>query len=128
MENKRNILQIRDKIEMMSKNYQIEAAVILDCIGHDLPIKGMEDVIFAVGTESSKKLSRIVDGLTDRHDLAMIAVHNDYVGDLPQKRLVQPYLDAIPDGAPHDPAPGARSVDGHRASQRRAARRVGWAR
>ena len=87
--------------DYLSKNYNIEAAVILDCIGHDLPINGMEDVIFAVGTESSKKLSRIVDdltnrhdnpsktwckrivdGLTDRHDLAMIAVHNDYVGDL----------------------------------------------
>ena len=29
MENKRNVLQIRDKIESMSKNYQIEVGRIL---------------------------------------------------------------------------------------------------
>ncbi len=84
----------------------ISAAVIMDLVGHDVPvpiagaslvIPTLPKLIFVTGAESHPALASIVEAAAGRvEDLPMIAALNDYVGDVSDHHIFRtndvPYL------------------------------------
>jgi len=72
------------------------AAVVLDLVGHAVPVPGIEDVVFMTGMESDPALERTVTGLAPIDGVRVVTAHNRYVGDMSDHhtfRLSQvPYL------------------------------------
>jgi len=75
---------------------EIHAGIVLDLVGHDVPIFGMEDLIFILGAESHRELSNILLNTSSPHGLKNIATLNRYVGDLSDHHILRernkPYL------------------------------------
>lgn len=73
----------------------IHAAVVLDLVGHDVPIEKRGDLLFITGAESDPDLSGVLGELTP-DDLRPVAVLNRYVGDLSDHHVFRvnqrPYL------------------------------------
>ena len=71
----------------------IHCAIVLDLVGHDVPIAGKEDLVFVTGMESDPGL--VLDGL-DRPGVRVQPVLNRYVGDLSDHHVFRknerPYL------------------------------------
>ncbi len=84
----------------------ISAAVIMDLVGHDVPvpisgaslvIPTLPKLVFVTGAESHPALASIVEAAAGRvEDLPMIAALNDYVGDVSDHHIFRindvPYL------------------------------------
>ena len=74
----------------------IHAAIVLDLVGHALPLPGIEDVVFVTGMESDPALERTIASLPPRGGLRLVTALNRYVGDMSDHhtfRLGQvPYL------------------------------------
>ena len=74
----------------------IHAAIILDLVGHDVPVKGLEDVIFITGSESDPGLEIAVRESEPTAKLRTVPTLNDYVGDLSDHHIFRtnerPYL------------------------------------
>ena len=72
------------------------AAIVLDLVGHAVPVPGIEDVVFMTGMESDPALERTVTGLAPIDGVRVVTAHNRYVGDMSDHhtfRLAQvPYL------------------------------------
>ena len=60
---------------------QIKCAIILDLCGHDVPIAGAENVLFATGAEYSGDLMQVVQK-ADTDELPMLMVRNQLIGDM----------------------------------------------
>jgi Zn-dependent M28 family amino/carboxypeptidase len=60
----------------------VHAAIILDLVGHDLPVKGMEDLIFLTGAESSLGVESAIRRCEPKFGLRTVPTLNSYVGDL----------------------------------------------
>ena len=73
----KNMGSIRLYEDVLSDRYNIEYALILDCIGHDLPINGIEDYIAVLGTESSKTISNVFKKIPDSKELTKLFIRND---------------------------------------------------
>ncbi|MDA1279665.1 MAG: M28 family peptidase [Chloroflexi bacterium] len=71
-------------------------AVILDLVGHDVPVPGMEDLLFVVGVESDPGLEKVLVQSEPPSGLRTVPTQNSYVGDLSDHHIFRknslPYL------------------------------------
>jgi hypothetical protein len=58
----------------------VHCAVVLDLVGHDVPVPGIEDLVFITGMESDPELVLDLDGISEA--VRVQPVLNRYVGDL----------------------------------------------
>jgi len=67
----------------------IHAGLVLDLVGHDVPMAGMEDLIFIFGAESHCALPELLLDTELPHGLRNIATLNRYVGDLSDHHILR---------------------------------------
>ncbi|MCF7808472.1 MAG: M28 family peptidase [Candidatus Marinimicrobia bacterium] len=74
----------------------IHAGLVLDLVGHDIPIDGMEDILFVIGAESHPAMAQVVAEVNPPPGLRNLATLNRYVGDLSDHHILReqgkPYL------------------------------------
>jgi hypothetical protein len=74
----------------------VHTAIILDLVGHDVPIRGMEDLLFVTGAESDPEWGGTLLYSEPETGLRTVPTLNDYVGDLSDhhvfRRNKTPYL------------------------------------
>ncbi len=75
---------------------KIHMGLVLDLVGHDVPMEGMEDLLFTFGAESHNCLADLLLDTKLPAGLRNIATLNRYVGDLSDHHVLrengQPYL------------------------------------
>ena len=74
----------------------VHAAIILDLVGHDVPVEGLEDLLFITGTESDPGLEMAVRHSEPESGVRTVPTLNSYVGDLSDHHIFRenerPYL------------------------------------
>ena len=60
----------------------IHCAIILDLVGHDVPVTGLSDLLLIFGMESDPGLERIVQNCAPTNAIRTVPTLNRYVGDL----------------------------------------------
>ncbi|NQV30028.1 MAG: M28 family peptidase [Candidatus Marinimicrobia bacterium] len=74
----------------------LHAGLVLDLVGHDVPLSGMEELLFIFGAESHRCMADIVLNADLPQGLKNIATLNRYVGDLSDHHILReegcPYL------------------------------------
>lgn len=74
----------------------IHCAIIMDLVGHDVPIPGLEDLIFITGMESDSGLESVVRGVEPTSGIRTVPTLNAYVGDMSDHHVFRtnsrPYL------------------------------------
>lgn len=74
----------------------IHAGLVLDLVGHDVPVEGLEDMVFIFGAESHQSLAKLLLETELPAGLRNIATLNRYVGDLSDHHVLrengEPYL------------------------------------
>jgi hypothetical protein len=75
---------------------EIACAIILDLMGHDVPIRGYEDLLFITGMESHSELEKALRETTVDGRIRIVPALNEYVGDLSDHHIFRvndvPYL------------------------------------
>ena len=75
---------------------EIHCAIIMDLVGHDVPVPGLEDLIFLTGAESDPDLPVIIKDAEPTSNLRSVPILNSYVGDLSDHHIFRtnerPYL------------------------------------
>jgi len=75
---------------------EIACAFILDLVGHDVPMAGIESSLFITGMESHQDLAAVVGCIADQPGLKTAAILNSYVGDMSDHHIFRyrdvPYL------------------------------------
>jgi hypothetical protein len=75
---------------------EISCAIILDLVGHDVPIGGFEDVIFITGMESHSSLEKVITSTPQDNRIRIVPTLNSYVGDMSDHHIFRvndvPYL------------------------------------
>ena len=75
---------------------KIGCAIIMDLMGHDVPIKGYEDLLFITGMESHSELETVIKQTDLGGGLRVIPTLNSYVGDMSDHHIFRvsnvPYL------------------------------------
>jgi Zn-dependent M28 family amino/carboxypeptidase len=75
---------------------EIACAVILDLVGHDVPIPGFEDLLFITGMESHSALEDVIKSTPENDRIRIVPALNEYVGDLSDHHIFRvndvPYL------------------------------------
>ncbi len=75
---------------------EIHAGLVLDLVGHDVPLPAMEELLFIFGSESHASLADLLTRIEPPSGLRHIATLNRYVGDLSDHHILrkngQPYL------------------------------------
>ena len=88
---------------------RVHAAVVLDLVGHALPVPGLEDLVFVTGAESDPGLVPAVRARLDDGGVRLVTALNHYVGDMSDHhafRLAKmPYLFLTCGRWPHYHAP-----------------------
>ncbi len=72
----------------------VHAAVVLDLVGHAVPVPGLEDLMFITGMESDPGLERVVTGLEQMGDLKIVTTLNEYVGDMSDHHIFTSFFPA----------------------------------
>ncbi len=76
--------------------HPIHAGLVLDLVGHDIPVEGMEELLFIFGAESHPDMADILTETQLPEGLKNIATLNRYVGDLSDHHILrengEPYL------------------------------------
>jgi hypothetical protein len=74
----------------------IDCAFILDLVGHDVPIPGLESLLFITGMESHQELERVLLHAAVDPRIKIVAASNAYVGDMSDHHVFRlhdiPYL------------------------------------
>lgn len=74
----------------------IHCAIVLDLVGHDVPVPGLEDMLFVLGMESDKDLADVIAKTSLPDGLRVAAVPNEYIGDMSDHHIFRvrrrPYL------------------------------------
>lgn len=87
----------------------VHCAVVLDLCGHDVPIPGLEDLIFVTGVESDRGLQRVARRTWPASGLRAVLTLNRYIGDLSDHHVFRvnrrPYLFLSCGRWPHYHAP-----------------------
>lgn len=60
----------------------IHCALIMDLVGHDVPVPGLEDLLAITGTESDPGLQEVLSAVQGAEGLRLVPVLNRYVGDM----------------------------------------------
>ncbi len=75
---------------------EIHAGLVLDLVGHDVPMAGMNDLLFIFGAESHSRMAELLLKSELPEGLRNIATLNRYVGDLSDHHILRekekPYL------------------------------------
>jgi hypothetical protein len=75
---------------------EIHCALVLDLVGHDVPLPGLEDLIFLTGIESDPGLAGVLRECESAVDQRFVPTLNRYVGDLSDHHVFRvrrrPYL------------------------------------
>ena len=70
--------------------------MILDLVGHDVPVSGLEDLLFVMGMESDEALEAVIQTVKLDPEIRMLPTLNRYVGDLSDHHVFRanqvPYL------------------------------------
>ena len=78
------------------RNTEIHCALIMDLVGHDVPINNFEDLLFITGIESQQALSECLLHTPPPESLRPIPILNSYIGDLSDHHVFRlnhvPYL------------------------------------
>ncbi len=76
--------------------HSIHAGLVLDLVGHDIPLEGMEELLFIIGAESHPTLAHVLTIAELPDGLKNIATLNRYLGDLSDHHVLrkhgEPYL------------------------------------
>ncbi len=76
--------------------HKIHAGLVLDLVGHDTPLEGLEELLFIIGAESHPELADVLIRTDLPAGLKNIATLNQYVGDLSDHHVLrenhEPYL------------------------------------
>ena len=71
-------------------------ALILDLVGHDVPIAGFEDLLFITGMESHSALENVIKSTGENNRVRIVPALNSYVGDMSDHHIFRvndvPYL------------------------------------
>ena len=74
----------------------IHCAIIMDLVGHDVPMQGLEDLVFVTGMESHRGLADTITSLLPFQGIRALPLLNEYVGDLSDHHIFRvnevPYL------------------------------------
>ena len=74
----------------------IHCAVVMDLVGHDVPIPGLEDLLFITGMESEPGLARVMRVTEPSSGIHIVPTLNSYAGDLSDHHIFRvnrcPYL------------------------------------
>ncbi|HZG00813.1 MAG TPA: M28 family peptidase [Chitinophagales bacterium] len=57
-------------------------AVVMDLVGHDVPVPGLENLVAVMGMESHPSLERLINSVDTGSEIGLVAVQNHYIGDL----------------------------------------------
>jgi hypothetical protein len=75
---------------------ELACAVILDLVGHDVPIPGFEDLLFITGMESHSALENVIKSTPENNRVRIVPTLNSYVGDMSDHHIFRvndvPYL------------------------------------
>ena len=75
---------------------EIACAIILDLMGHDVPIPGFEDLLFITGMESHSQLENVIKLTGENTRIRIVPALNSYVGDMSDHHIFRvndvPYL------------------------------------
>ena len=78
------------------KTEAIHCAIIMDLVGHDVPVPGLEDLLFVMGMESNQGLDQVIQHVDPGPDLRILPTLNRYVGDMSDHHIFRtnqvPYL------------------------------------
>ena len=61
---------------------RVHAALVMDLVGHDVPIPGVEHALFVTGMESDPDLEAVVRSRPDPDRIGVVTAWNRYVGDM----------------------------------------------
>ena len=61
---------------------RIHCAIVMDLVGHDVPIPGLEDLVFITGMESDPGLESVVRDCEPTSVIRTVPTLNSYVGDM----------------------------------------------
>ncbi len=74
----------------------VHCAFIFDLVGHDVPIPGIEDLVFITGMESHTTFETVINGTTPDFGIRVVTALNKYVGDMSDHHVFrvhgEPYL------------------------------------
>ena len=74
----------------------IHCAIIMDLVGHDVPMQGFEDLVFVTGMESHPGLADTIESVIPFDGIRVLPLLNEYVGDLSDHHIFRvnevPYL------------------------------------
>ncbi|MBI5092862.1 MAG: M28 family peptidase [Candidatus Hydrogenedentes bacterium] len=74
----------------------IHCAVVLDLVGHDVPMPGLEDLVFVTGMESNAQFAEIIESSGGGAPIKIVPALNRYIGDLSDHHIFRinerPYL------------------------------------
>ena len=74
----------------------IHCAIIMDLVGHDVPMQGFEDLVFVTGMESRPGLADTIESVLPFDGIRALPLLNEYVGDLSDHHIFRvnevPYL------------------------------------
>lgn len=74
----------------------IHCAIVMDLVGHDVPVPGLEDLLFVTGLESDPGLGKAIEATPSPERLRVIPALNTYVGDMSDHHVFRvnrrPYL------------------------------------
>lgn len=74
----------------------VHCAIVLDLMGHAVPVPGLEDVLFVLGMESDPGLEPVIRGTQLDAGLRIVAVQNRVIGDMSDHHIFRinrrPYL------------------------------------
>ena len=74
----------------------IHCAVIMDLVGHDVPVPGLEDVLFVTGMETDSVLGEVIQSCKVDEAIRVLPILNRYVGDMSDHHIFRtnqvPYL------------------------------------
>ncbi len=62
-------------------NRDIHSVLVWDLVGHDVPTRGLEDILFVIGSESHPKWPEMVSKTVLPRGLRMMPSRNKYIGD-----------------------------------------------
>jgi hypothetical protein len=89
-----NMGSVRFYREQMTES--IDCAIIMDLVGHDVPIPFLEDLLFFTGMESHFKLEDTVKQSSAKAKVRIIPTLNKYIGDMSDHHIFRvnniPYL------------------------------------
>ncbi len=78
------------------RHERIHCAVVMDLVGHDVPIPGLEDLLFITGMESDPELAVLLRETEPSPSVRIVPILNSYVGDLSDHYIFRvnqrPYL------------------------------------